>query len=187
MAVVRLFYEKMAQENGVLNPIGEQESAFPEASATVETNLSESPRNEHISGHSNCSTASREQNSITSEELRLLKVELAQETPVENFSEDDDFQSEQTSTGKGKEPAIEIDLEEETGESPKSKNKTFQVKTKNGETLMGEDLSEETDVEVVSKNPTSRKLRRLLQKLEYSCSSSYSTETNEDENLDLSQ
>jgi hypothetical protein len=190
MAIVRQLYVKMAHENGVLNSIGEKDSSFPEASAAVETNLSESPRNEkqeHGSGDSNSSTAPQVQNSITSEELRLLKVDLVQETPVENFSGDDYYQSAQTSTGKGKEPAIEIDLEDETGKSPKSKNKTLPVKKKNVETLMDEDLSEDTDVEIISKIPTSRKLRTLFQKLEYSCSSSNSTETNEDENMDLNQ
>jgi hypothetical protein len=186
IAVVRQFYEKMAQDNGTFNFVAEKETYFPEASA-IERILSGTRgegQQKQRSADSDCSTPPREQDSITSEELRLLKVKLVQDTPVHEFPEYGRSERAQTSTGKGKEPAIEIDLEEETDKSPKL---SFPAKKQNVETLMGEDFSEDTDVEVVSKNPTSRKLRRLFQKLEYSSLSSNATETNEDENMDLSQ
>jgi hypothetical protein len=189
MAVVRQFYKKMAQKNGTLNFVADKQSDFPGAS-TVERNFPESlgeEQQEHGSGDSECSTKPREQDSLNSEELRLLKVTLVQNTPVYEFPEYGHSKHAQTSTLKGKERAIEIDLEEQTDKSPELNKKSFPAKKQNVETLMDEDFKEDTDVEVVSKNPTSRKLRRLFQKLEYSSLSSNLTETNEDENMDLSQ
>jgi hypothetical protein len=187
MAVVRQFYEKMGKEHGTLNLNGEKDLEVPEAKV-VENNLSETrgeEQPEHESGNVNGLTSPREQDSVTSEQLRLLKVNLVKEPSYDEFLEDDYLENAQTSTKKGKEPAIVIDLEDELGESPKSNMKVFPAKQQDVEKLFDDDLSEDMNVENVSKNPKPRKLRRLFQKLEYSSSSSYSTETNEDENMDL--